>query len=444
MKKYLLLILLFASSVSFAQMTTDPDSIKQQMKYAAKEGLLDKYYPRNIDTLYGGYLSTFTYDIQPTGDQEKMVVTQARHVWSTAKASIFYHDTSYIAMSRHGFLFLKDKMWDKKYGGFYNLTDRQGNPKTLEKLAYGNAFAIYAIAAYYDCSKDTAALNFAKKAFMWMEKHSHDPKYKGYFQFMKQDGTPEKRKKGTNTPADFGYKDQNSSIHILEALTELYHVWPDPLVKTRLNEMLLLIRDVIVTPKGYLQLFFTPEWKPVTFSDSSEEAIHKNHNLDHVSFGHDVETAFLMQEAAEALGNIDDKVTKAVGKRMVDHALKNGWDDTLGGFYDEGYYFKNKPGLTIMLDTKNWWAQAEGLNTLQLFAVEYPDDKMNYYQYFAKLWQYSQNYLIDHQYGDWYEGGIDKQPQLKTANKAHIWKGTYHNFRSLRNCIMRFENGVVH
>ena len=103
-------------------------------------------------------------------------------------------------------------------------------------------------------------------------------------------------------------------------------MWPDPLVRERLQEMLLLIRDKIVTPKGYLQLYFTPEWKAISYRDSSEAVIKKNHYIDHVSFGHDVETAYLMLEASEALGNKNDAVTMAVGKRMVDHALKNGWD----------------------------------------------------------------------------------------------------------------------
>ena len=65
-------------------------------------------------------------------------------------------------------------------------------------------------------------------------------------------------------------------------------------------------------------------------------------NLDHVSFGHDVETAYLMQEASHALGIQNDTTTLNIGKRMVDHALHNGWDDSLGGFYDEGYYFKDR------------------------------------------------------------------------------------------------------
>lgn len=434
MKTLLLIAFVLASAVSFAQPITNRDSIAKQMKLAAKEGLLDKYYPRNIDTVYGGYLSTFTYDFQPQGDQEKMIVTQARHTWSTAQAAMYYQDTSYIAMSRHGFYFLRDKMWDNTYGGFYNLVTRAGEPQTFIKQAYGNAFAIYALSAYYKCSHDTAAFALVKKAFMWLENHSHDAVYKGYYQYLERDGKTILRTAETPDTSYVGYKDQNSSIHILEAFTELYKVWPDALVKERLQEMLVLIRDKIVTPKGYLQLYFTPDWKPVSYRDSTDAAIKKNHYIDHVSFGHDVETAYLMQEATEALGNIDDTKTLAVAKKMVDHALKNGWDKEVGGFYDEGYYYKNKPEITITYDTKNWWAQAEGLNTLLMFSEMYPNDKLPYYNYFTKLWHYVQTYLIDHEYGDWYAQGIDKEPQYKTALKAQIWKGTYHNFRALMNC----------
>ena len=425
---------------SFSQQKTKLDTIAKQMRYAARQGLIEVYYPRDIDTVYGGYLSTFSYDFKPVGDQDKMIVTQARHIWSTAKAALFYHDTSYNAMSRHGFLFLRDKMWDKEYGGFYNLVTRDGTPKSTIKEAYGNAFAIYGLSAYYESSHDTAALNLAKKTFMWLEKHSHDPKDKGYFQHLQRDGTPVIRGADVKNTSELGYKDQNSSIHLLESLTELYKVWQDPLVKERLQEMLVLIRDRIVTPKGYLQLFFTPTWKPVSFQDSTDQSVLQHKNLDHVSFGHDVETAYLMQEATEALGNEHDTKTLAIGKKMVDHALRNGWDDSLGGFYDEGYYFKDKPGITIINKSKNWWAQAEALNTLLIMAQLYPNDPMHYLQLFYKEWDYVQKYLIDHEHGDWYEEGLDNEPERKTALKAHIWKGSYHNFRALMNCINRIDS----
>jgi mannobiose 2-epimerase len=326
-------------------------------------------------------------------------------------------------------------MWDSAYGGFYNLVTRDGANKSdpqAPKDAYGNAFAIYALAAYYKAFGDTAGLNLAKKAFAWLEANSHDPVHKGYYQNLQRNG------EHASGPG-LGYKDQNSSIHLLEAFTELYEVWKDPLVKERLTEMLLLIRDTITTPKGYLQLFFQPNWAPVSFRDSSEAIIKTQKYLDHVSFGHDVETAYLMLEASHALGLKNDTKTHAVAKRMVDHALQNGWDNTLGGFYDEGYYFKNKPGITILKDSKNWWAQAEGLNTLLMMADLYPNDHMRYYGRFKQLWKYIDTYIIDHEHGDWFEEGLDKEPQRKTALKGHIWKASYHQFRALSNCVQRLR-----
>src|SRR5258706_13512737 len=228
-----------------------------------------------------------------------MIVTQARHNWTNAKASLRYPEIDqYKSNARHGFEFLKNVMWDKTYGGFYQLGDRKGNVKGNDssKTAYGNAFGIYALAAYTKSSKDTAGLNLAKKAFLWLEKGSHDPVLKGYFQHLHRNGKPIKRPADAPSTVDTGYKDQNSSIHILEALTEFYQVWPDDLLGQRLNENLLLIRDTIVTPKGYLTLFLQPDWTPVSYVDSSEAVIMKHHHLNHVSFGHDVETAYLLTE----------------------------------------------------------------------------------------------------------------------------------------------------
>ena len=115
--------------------------------------------------------------------------------------------------------------------------------------------------------------------------------------------------------------------------------------------------------------------------------------------------------------------------------MDKGWDSTVGGFYDEGYYFKDSADIRIIKDTKTWWAQAEGLNSLLLMAELYPQDQHKYYDKFRTMWQYINENLIDHNYGDWYPGGLDKQPEMKTALKGNIWKGNYHQFRSLANCV---------
>jgi mannobiose 2-epimerase len=445
MKKLLLLFgWMIMLEQAFSQtVSADKKRIAREMLHSMEAELLDVWYPKDVDSIYGGFLSDFTYNFKLGEPQDKMIVTQARHIWSNARAAERYPNKPWYKKSaEQGFHFLRDFFWDKKYGGFYTLLSRDGKPKPSglgEKIAYGNAFAIYGLAAYYRCSHDTAALQLAKEAFGWLETHSHDGIHKGYYQHMQLDGEPVKRSAATPSTAETGYKDQNSSIHLLEAFTELYQVWPDALLAERLKEMLLLIRDTITSTKGNLVLFFQPDWTPVSFRDSSYAVIIKHRNLDHVSFGHDVETAYLLLEASHTLGIKNDAATVSVSKRMVDHALRNGWDQAAGGFYDEGYYFKDSAHISIIRDSKNWWAQAEGLNTLLLMADNYPGDSMQYFKKFVQQWKYVQTYLIDHVHGDWYSGGLDKEPAQKMGSKGNVWKGTYHVLRSFMNCTERLK-----
>ncbi len=440
---YLAITFTAVVALSYTQMPVaapDRTAIAKEILFTLEKQLLNIWYPRSIDSVHGGFITTYSYDFKPVGDQDKMIVSQSRHTWVNAEASIDFPNVSiYKPAADHGARFLREKMWDKNSGGFFTLVNRQGQPKNPDagKEAYGNAFGIYALAAHHKATGDTASLALAIKAFRWLERYSHDPQYNGYFQHLTGDGKIIRRTGETPSTSDLGYKDQNSSIHLLEAFTELYGVWKDPLLRERLHEMLRIIRDTITTGKGYLTLYLTADWKPVSFVDSAKKSYEQHHRLDHVSFGHDVETAYLLIEASHTLGIHNDSVTIRKAKQMVDHALMNGWDRSVGGFYDEGYYFKGDNKISITHDTKNWWAQVEGLNTLLLMSDLFPNDRMQYYEKFVRQWDYCKKYLIDSKYGDFYEAGLDKSPEAKTRNKGHIWKATYHQYRGLRNCWKR-------
>ncbi|MDW3649222.1 MAG: AGE family epimerase/isomerase [Bacteroidia bacterium] len=401
--------------------------------------VLEPWYPRVIDSLHGGYLSDFDYAWERTGKQNKMIVTQARHVWTTSKAYNRSGDEGYKAMARHGVKFLKDVMWDAEYGGFLNLVNQEGEvldnsqEKRIIKEAYGNAFAIYALAAFSKISDEEKALDYAKSGFYWLEEYSHDSDLGGYFQFMERDGRLLRQGSGRTPP-----KDQNSSIHLLEAFSELYGVWRDDLLKSRIEELISIIRDTITHEKGYMRLHFWEDWTPLSYRDSTQESRENNHYLDHVSFGHDIETAYLLLEAEEVIGEESER-THEVAKKMVDHALRFGFDDSLGGLYDGGYYLEEDAPLEIVRDSKNWWAQVETLNTLQLMEGLYPNDSMKYGDKFLKQWDYIDTYLIDHEQGGFYAGGLDKEPERKEGNKSGIWKGAYHTARSLLNVVERME-----
>src|SRR5512143_3041535 len=52
--------------------------------------LLNTYYPRIVDTIHGGYWTNFENDWSLSKDQEKMLVTQARGLWTASKAAELY------------------------------------------------------------------------------------------------------------------------------------------------------------------------------------------------------------------------------------------------------------------------------------------------------------------------------------------------------------------
>jgi mannobiose 2-epimerase len=429
-------------TTSFAQ----PDSNQAVRLRSELRGVLDtefrRWYPLAIDSTEGGFLSDLNVRWEREGPQNKMIVTQARHVWSASNGAMFYQtDNTLRDVAAHGVKFLTDVMWDSTYGGFYWLVDRAGVPikedGKIIKRAYGIAFAIYGLAAYHRASGDTASLRLAREAFLWLEKYSYDPDNGGYFQFMTREGTalPD----GFKEPP----KDQNSTIHLLEAFTELYCVWPDSLLKLRLGELLMLVRDRITTPQGYMRLFFERDWTPVSYRDSPAQVRQEKYDLDHISFCHDIEVAYLILEAAQALGIPDDPQTIAVAKTMTDHVLAYGWDQKRGGVFDGGYIFPGNAHPIVVRGTKEWWGQVEALNTLLLMHDLFPLDDHHYFGKFLTQWEYCKNSVIDTQRGGWFWGGTDGDPSMAQSPKSSIWKANYHTSRGLINCIHRLESHIA-
>ena len=427
------------------EISTDRLAIADEMEAVLTTGMMDYWYPRCVDEEYGGYLSNFDKEWNQKERQPKFIVTQARHTWASAQMALMYPENPlYLKVSEHGYKFLRDFMWDKEFGGYYTTTNRQGECIEDErfeqtKTAYGNAFAIYGLAAYFEASDDSSALELAIKSFHWLDEHSHDPEFGGYFQFMLRDGTPQKLGHQGTPP-----KDQKSSIHILEGLTALYEVWPDELLKSRVNEMLVLIRDTITTEKGYLNLFFRQDWKPVYYTDEEFSGGKSKHVFDHISFGHDIETAFLMLEASEAIGIENDTRTHLVSKRMCDHTINKGWDHETGATYESGYYFDDNEEITILDSASQWWSCTESFHTMLIMAELHPEDPINYYDAFALSWDYCKKNLIDYENGGWYISGIDQHPSAKDSDKGGIWKGNYHSARSLITCIHILRHEETH
>jgi mannobiose 2-epimerase len=245
-----------------------------------------------------------------------------------------------------------------------------------------------------------------------------------------------------NDGVNRGYKDFNSSIHLLEGLSTLYQAWPDTLVKKRLEEMLVIIRDTMIHPDGYLIQYFHGNWERVAGEVLAQRTRNDKWLGEPITFGHDIETAYLLIEAAEVLG-WEESAVMPTAVKLTEHTIRFGWDPVNGGIFDDGSHI-TADSVVIINDHKSWWAEVESLNTLLLMSEKVPAERDKYFDLFVKQWDYIDKYLIDHTHGEFYSHGTDTDPETVSGMKAHAWKTPYHITRALVNCLRLLEDTEHH
>jgi mannobiose 2-epimerase len=433
-------LLMFGTILSAQQtaaLEAAPDAAPDRATYLQLAGEVDSalhndvlnlWFPRSIDREHGGFHSHFTRDWQWAPSDGKFSVFQGRMTWVASQVVLREpgKKAEFLPVVKQGLDFLENVMWDKQDGGFFWGIDDDGRIAPAfgdGKQLYGIDFCIYGAAAAYQATGDPRALELAKKGFDWLDKHAHDNVNGGYFETLARDGTPVaphapngQIEEGPIGPV--GYKSMNAHIHLLEALTELYRVWPDPTLRARLEEALAIVRDKICVEPGAMNLYFTSDWRAIRGPDS---------------YGHDVETAYLMLEADELLHRAASEKTERMAKMLVDHALAYGWDNVNGGF------FQNGPAYGPAADTKKeWWVQCEGLNALLLMHQRYGKQDPIYFKRFLEQWSFIKNHTIDSQnHGLFNLTTADGKPLID--DKGSIWKAAYHDGRAFWNVSARLR-----
>jgi mannobiose 2-epimerase len=398
-----------------------------------RDELTNHWYPHAVEKTRGGFHQNLARDWSDRPDEGAMIVYQSRMTWTAAAYADFDKERreEFLGYARHGIAFLDEVMRDREHGGFHWIVGPDGRPDPRlgdEKHVYGISFVVYAGSKVRAVGGDERALKVARDAFDWLEVHAHDAEFGGYYEALKRDGTPittwdpsaPLQRRLDRLGIYYGFKTMNSHIHMLEALAELSRVDPRPVVKERLREVFEIVRDKIAVEPGALNLYLTRKWQAIPAHDS---------------FGHDIETAYLLVEAAEALGLGDDEHTWKVARSLVDHALEWGWDEEYGGFYDKGESFAG----TAFATNKVWWTEAEGLNALMVMHKRYGSQTDRYARAFRKQWDSIRKTLIDPEYGGWYWETTREGRLVGDGSKANAWKANYHTSRALMNVTRLYE-----
>lgn len=417
-----------ASRATYLRLATEIDA-------ALRRDVLNAWFPRTVDNVHGGFHANYSREWQPLPETGKFSVFQGRMTWIAAQVVMRRPELKdeYLPILRHGVEYLSNTMWDKQYGGFYWGLDNHGkiSPSYTDgKHLYGIGFCLYGVAAAYQATHDPKQLKLAQDTFRWIDEHAHDQKNGGYFESLTRDGNvvhamTTNGKVELNRVSGFpvGFKSMNTHIHLMESFSQLYEVWKDDTLRQRLEELRDIVRDKICVEPGVMNLYFTNDWRALPYHDS---------------YGHDVETAYLLWEAEEVLGQGHDPRTERMGRMLVDHALAYGWDDKHGGFYGEGAT-TGEPEVR----SKEWWVEMEGLNALLLMHEKYGHETDRYFNAFQQQWYFIRNHQADMEFNGFYQLiGPDLKPEAH-GSKASNWKAAYHDGRALLNVGERLRRLAV-
>jgi cellobiose epimerase len=395
--------------------------------------LMSVWFPRSVDQQHGGFLCDFDHRWRPSGPQSKMLEYQARQTIAAARGAGHFRDLTHLhEIAAHGFRYLKERMWDHRYGGWYRILNRNGEPlEGAIKHGHGYAYAISACVASYQLTADPECLDLAKSAFTWLQKHARDRKHGGYFVFYQQDGTPILSRDGGHGIRDpigtpVGFKDANTTSDLLKCFSDLYRVWPEAVLRKQLEETLCIVRDRLVVAPGVMHMYTHPDWTPLP---------------DLARYGQILRSANHLVFASDVLAGAVDPLTKRVATSMVDTMLRIAWD-LAGGFYCAGSSFgpANVEDFEVFVRQKAWWFQADGMKALLTMARLHPADAARYIFHFVRLWEYVKKCLIDAKYGGWFVAGLDTNPDARKRPKATTWKDSSHEVEALLDCLLMLDS----
>lgn len=395
-------------------MSANQKQLKSELT-AELDSILNYWSKHTLDNKNGGFIGQIDFNDQSIANAEKGSVLNSRILWTFSSAYQVTKKESHKEIAERAFKYLSEYFYDPEFNGLFWSLNADKTPKDTKNQIYALAFAIYGLSEFYAISKDLKALEIAIDLYKSIQKHSYDPINKGYLEAFTRDWQPIEDLRLSDKDAN-EKKTMNTHLHIIEAYANLFKVWKDETLQKDGIELLETIeKHFINTETGHLRLFFDENWveKP-----------------DVVSYGHDIEAAWLLLQCAEVFENknlISNYKKHAV---QIAEVTKEGLDT------DGGLWYEFEPKENKLIAEKHWWVQAEALigfyNAYQLTGNE------DYLEIAFKNWEFIQKHILDLKNGEWF-WGIYRDYSLIEKDKAGFWKCPYHNSRACLELINRIK-----
>lgn len=368
------------------------------------------------DREYGGFRGRIPENGPPDPFAPKGAVLHARILWSFSAAYLQEPRAAYLEMADRAYRYIRTYFTDQEYGGVYWTVSYTGAPEETKKQVYAQAFVIYAFSEYFRASGLEAAREAAIDLYHILAAHSFDVLKGGYAEAFSREwgGLSDLRlsEKDANEK-----KTMNTHLHVLEAFTGLYRIWPAEMLRSSLTGLLENFRDHIVNQDtGHLVLFFSENWQPRSAM---------------ISYGHDIEASWLLQEAARAIADAGwISFTAKLALQLAAASLE-------GIAADGGMWYEYDPEQQHLVKEKHWWVQAEAM--VGFFNAWQLSGQQQYLEQSMRSWNYVQEFLLDRAGGEWFWGRRGDGTLMPGEDKAGLWKCPYHNSRACLEIISRMQ-----
>jgi mannobiose 2-epimerase len=386
--------------------------LKQQVKSELTQNILPFWMEKMKDNEQGGFYGQIKGDGQLIPEADKGGILNARILWSFSSAYLQEKNPLYLEMANWAKAYILKHFFDTEFGGTYWTVSFDGKPVDTKKQIYSQAFFIYAFTEHYRASGDELSLQTSIELFRIIEKYSFDPELNGYFEAYSRNWVLLEDLRLSEKDEN-EKKTMNTHLHILEAYTNLYRVWKDEELACQLRNLILIFIEKIVDQSTkHLNLFFDENW---------------NVKSTIVSYGHDIEASWLIDEAARVLG--DKELLAKVQPICMQIA-----EASCEGLQPDGsmVYEIDKGHLET---DRHWWVQSETVVGF-LNAYELSEDR-EWLEKALKCWQYISENLIDRAGGEWFWSISEKGIPNRKGDKAGFWKCPYHNSRMCLEVMAR-------
>lgn len=381
-------------------------------KRELEENILRFWSEKMIDHKFGGFYGTIDGHNRLVAQANKGAVMHMRILWTFSAAYRVLGNPSYREVADHAYAYVCQHFIDHEFGGVYWEVDYLGNPVQSKKQTYAQGFALYAFSEYYRATKVPDALELSIGLFKLIESFCKDSVKGGYWEAFTQDWQPLEDMRLSDKDENEA-KTMNTHLHILEPYTNLLRIWPDDDLLRAQRELIGTFSGKIYNPQtGHLQLFFNEDWQVKGTV---------------VSYGHDIEAAWLLWEAAEMIGDQDllNKI-EPICLHIAEAAREGLMDDGSMAYELKGNYLDKE---------RHWWVQAEAVVGFSYMHRLNNDE--DYKGISSALWKYIRQQLVDSENGEWYWSRLDNGEVNRVEDKAGFWKCPYHNGRM---CLEMIEN----